>query len=58
MPRPFKQLRELDVVKVANDMAANLTAAAVEKSSAAIAEDKHSMLDEDRSSASDDEENA
>lgn len=24
MPRPFKQLRELDIVKVADDMAADL----------------------------------
>ena len=24
MPRPFKQLRELDIVKVADDMAAEL----------------------------------
>ncbi|KAL0018453.1 hypothetical protein WJX79_001137 [Trebouxia sp. C0005] len=27
MPRPFKQLRELDIVKVADDMAANMTTA-------------------------------
>ena len=27
MPRPFKQLRELDIAKVADDMAANMTTA-------------------------------
>ncbi|DBB01736.1 hypothetical protein WJX77_005900 [Trebouxia sp. C0004] len=27
MPRPFKQLRELDIAKIADDMAANMTTA-------------------------------
>lgn len=34
MPRPFKQLRELDIVKVAEDMAANMTTAQEDEPSA------------------------
>ena len=34
MPRPFKQLRELDIVKVADDMAANMITAQEDKPSA------------------------
>lgn len=34
MPRPFKQLRELDIVKIADDMAANMTTAQEDEPSA------------------------
>lgn len=35
MPRPFKQLRELDVAKLADDMAADMTTSSVPEDSEA-----------------------
>ena len=36
MPRPFKQLRDLDVAKVADDMAADMTSSSTQEASESI----------------------